>query len=1757
MALCMLIGMPLSVNVGAADTLKVTAAVLPTHVAQATGLDADHTIVLLFNKNVTIDLSKTDVAVGFVNATNGTAAGAKFFGNTTANQNSIQAGNHTALVQSSHFGSANNYIVTLADDFPLSDVIREFNNRAGYHIVVRLFDKTSGIDNKVGGVVSGSEALAGSVPYAYGGCQSNGNINSRTVANNTYDFCDVKLTTDTEMPKMTAAEWTSELGVKVTYSHPVSSAGRVWGGVRIVNSQGKLMCWLADTNTYVPLSNATGSKIEYLQSRRDPLTEASASQSFNLSQTTAQAFGSFAAGSKKDMSWFKAHLEACQAANPSETFRLAYVIEESSSNAALGEVAQNWYVSGMYTADGKPLSATNSKTTTGPDTIIMPLSDWDKVTVEKLDVTSDTTIEVTFSHPVKLDMNAYYGLRVIDPALGNLVGPNDSNYQLSFSSKVAKSGATYDTVWRFTTGSSITAFVRNKYFFGGKNHYLSLPLCFAIQEAANVANDGVMQAVTTQDGKALFNPNKTTSGRENFWMSIMGDDFFHMAEADRPVAVLADDCQVLLTTKGVSSTAFGSKVYLRAYNAQGQLLKMSGKDAQWQVPLTKVEPSGTCYLMKGTISANFGTNKYSAIKAMLDDRFDDYTLELVVVDGKFNPGICQNLTNYANFKIMPASALYSNDTEDVGVIAMNQNIVTITDVEVLNDMSSADGNKYVIVTFSHDIDMALFEANATGNAAFLFTSAYGLDNWINADGGVGGAGPADQAPVQDMVQYGNAGNKVIGKVPFYEYAQMMNALSRLEQNHPSITYEYTIRMRFEMPAGYEATKFPLNYNVKPLDANILPLFMQTAWANNGKGRTFADVDGTAAPLDMIAEQLSDHTIRLTFGYWQDGVFMPEAVTVNDSVYKPYIGLRMVNGQNILIYGNRDNTGTTLASQSTGRAMQWSAQSYEMLNDTQMLITFPKNVNISDVMDKSNMPPGLVNFEIKVAIEEVVARNGVSDPACISGNGGVYAIVSKNNPNRHLACDMAKTGGHWDGAYASFEPLDPSTPIEVKDGEVKITGENMATFEWTEAVDMGTAYYGFRYVDPTTCSLLYYDAESDTVTVAASHKDANDQTVDHTPLQFTAYVAYADASKVKMTARLSNAARFDVRDFGDLINPDPNSEWGKIKAKYDGVIKLCMEEKGNSMPGIIDSFAGVDGKAILAQPFIGAWSDGVYVDLTGEPIVGELSMTSVKAVSDSTIVVSFSAPVKVLDSAPFAAVRAYNDKNVLLYYNTLTKEYTTDKAQVNAEGKPMYKDADGNPTTEATSADGKTQYARIDNVVMQWNGTWSYNNDEHTELAFVIGGRSGAPTKTFFDVLTFDWSSIGAYIMFALEESGADMVVRDNHVNNIVRADDPTIALDGNFFPYDRDNCRGAIEMTFTPKRITASVQVLSDLQMRIKFSAPVEADPNTYMAVRMLDKDMNLMWNADKTVPYQWSGTWKYESDAKTSIIWTFNTSYSIWGAETLYELLNWKDALEQFKGEGNLYFVIEEKDTKDLKVGRLNNLVETIASLDGTNHLYGTVGTGYDGAAMTVDAKLLSGDPLELESVTAIDEKTMKVKFTREVAFKEGDEAVSMAIRYLTESGDSEVLTDGKTAIFKGDWKYDGEDKTTVVWTLNSKHTDSLTEIFTFGGNFEWNKGARCAFVIMDQDKEYYSPAKSMRINGVTDITGVHHLIANYATKDFIMAQMDVTIAYELPTVTVEPEQQIEYYTDYKTYIYAAAGIGVILLIAALVVAVSKKKAR
>ena len=103
MALCMLIGMPLSVNVGATEALKVAAAVhVPASIASdsnSSGLDANKSVALYFNKNVAIDLSKTGAVIVQCNAQG-------------------KAVNYwkATITANTAYGSSNNYVVTINSD---------------------------------------------------------------------------------------------------------------------------------------------------------------------------------------------------------------------------------------------------------------------------------------------------------------------------------------------------------------------------------------------------------------------------------------------------------------------------------------------------------------------------------------------------------------------------------------------------------------------------------------------------------------------------------------------------------------------------------------------------------------------------------------------------------------------------------------------------------------------------------------------------------------------------------------------------------------------------------------------------------------------------------------------------------------------------------------------------------------------------------------------------------------------------------------------------------------------------------------------------------------------------------------------------------------------------------------------------------------------------------------------------------------------------------------------------------------------------------------------------------------------------------------------------------------------------------------------------------------------------------------------------------------------------------------------------------
>jgi len=1557
LAACMLIGMPLSIDVSAADNadLSVIAFALPESIATATGFDPDHTILLSFNKDVSIDLTKTDVAVGFVKTTTGEAAGAKYFGNTSANQNSIQATTHTTLVKSEVFGETNNYIVTLANDYPLSDIVTEFGTRTSpWAIVVRLFDEATASgtarNNVVDGVkVDGATLAAKTGTRKY--CGVNGNIrgNDSTYlgeSSNTNDYYDIPLIYADSAMGLKNAEWTAEDKVEITFTQSIkTTADTLYSGMRIVNSKNEPVYYNPNGSDKYSTEKSEGAELLQLAV---PLTDGADKTVFTVTEKSATATDGYPAGSVKNYSWFKEHLDDCQAEETEETFRIAYVLEDTAQ--------KNWFINSLTAAaSGCPMPATEY----GSKAIFNVRSYADPLVLEEITFVDTRWVDMTFSEEVTLTGGGF-GLAIVKD--GKIL---ENMYPGSWNGFAQ--GTTYSKTWRMALYNS------NAYQFDSQKfiteRYLGYwkaqgaGLYFYLRDAASNVNNGLIDSVKTKSGKMLSNasfgqfPAQT---QEHYYVSV--EDKIYL----KPMAYVADGGTLLFSTTGLAGIGgwSGSYMYLRAYDDNANVLTINSQAAQWKLSVNSNArfngPNSLYCSSVLNVTPNHGVSKYYDIVALLDATFPNgYNLKLVIDDNGAKNGVLDNIQGYnASTKQMglkvQADAQYSTNTRDVAVIPFGE-MVTVESVKI-NEKGEA------LVTFSHNIDVDHLLGKLKDYGDFYLTISQTGSNSFVADAS---GNPLAQTAIGNFKKFSD--NQIIGMVNPARYNTMMEKF-----NAKKDTDNWAIRMRIEMETGYltNVGKIPVNDNIVATEDGVLSPYMHSFWGTSViSGRVWCDVD---------------------------------------------------------------------------------------------------------------------------------------------------------------SCAALKT-------------------IKVKNWAATITGQNSFTFTWTKPVNMGDGYRGIRYVDENG-NLLYYHADTDTVSTATNGQ----------ALQWTTVLEYANDAKTKVNGRLGGAGLYGVHDLADLLEPAADSEWGKIKAKYNGTFKLCMEEKGNAIQGYVETYQGADGSPIIEYPLRDAGWDGIYIDIKGEVIKGELSVVSVKAISDAVIEVTFSGPVEFL-SNPYTALRFYQGSE-LVYYNTLTKEFTLATKQVNADGQLMYTDADGNPTTESASADGSVAYKQIDNMPMQWAATILNISKDKTVVRYAIGGRVGAPVNGITDLLAYDWEAAGGKLLFTYEENGDDARTFDQHINNIVRADDDRIALEGNLFSGRLDRARFEVEQVYTPVTITSKATVISDTQIRIDFSQPVNVDENTYMAVRMLNKkDMSLMWSGkvNVSVAYQWPGTWEYANNTKTAIVWTINSSRSIWGAKNLYDLLNWAGPLVRYKSQGDFYFVMEEKHTTENPIGRLNQRVETIASLDGTNHLVGNGGTGYDNRYMTLNAKPLSGEELKLESVTAVDEHTLKVKFNRPVAFKEGDEKVSMAIRYLTESGDSETLTDGKTAIFKGDWKYDENDKSVVIWTLNSKHTDSLTELLTFSGNFRWNSSARCAFVISDANADYYCPYRSMRINGITDQSGVHHLVANYSTTDSMMTQMDITVGYELPVITPEKDQKIEYYTDYLTYILVAAGLALAFVVVAVVVVISKKKER
>lgn len=1176
--------------------------------------------------------------------------------------------------------------------------------------------------------------------------------------------------------------------------------------------------------------------------------------------------------------------------------------------------------------------------------------------------------------------------------------------------------------------------------------------------------------------------------------------------------------------------------YLRVFDATtGALLTHdpaamtaggSSNHLQWAVvDWTKADASGKYWIGTLNGSAYFapGVNTYSEICDYLGriNGLGNYVVQLSLVDW----ADAKIYNNYLVDSVVAVSdsgkKLFADNRQDGGedraVCSLSESL-QITDIQVHD-------NAYLVMTFSHDVDVDSI-IDAINNRK--------VDVWLTAQADMVGAPYAD--PIVDKEghihyqlthaqRFGDATDKVL----FSD-----NLWARFKARCDALTGNFDIAVRFE-GGGNNGTTSHVVPGFTALDSDVLPLYRSNPSPDSWGGRhwvTSEALDGNQTELTMDkVEQLSKNELLVTFS---------EAVTIDTAM--PYMMLRMVDTSDRLIWGIRTSTGTTAALGEVigvpSAPMQWSSTGWKYANDDptspdyhkQIIVSLGESMDIAKLLDKDNFPEALKGYEIKFGIEEIEPQ--------IYENNRVQGVT--NASGQQLSA--TKVLGGWDGAYCSIDPttiLTPETVITVSDAT--ITAENQITFKFSHSVNLGnggtyTAF--FRYVDPN--GVLYgNDAEG--------------------YMQIGAYMNYADETFTTMTAHLTPNTKWGVYDIGDMINPT-----GALKEYMDahpGKWVLCLEETENPHPAIIDTFGGKDGNIIEAKPMIAGWNDGLYIDITGTPIAGELNVTGVEIISDTQVKVTFSAPVAYKqvngkDSMPFVSLRLYNADKNLLFWNPYTKEYTTVEAMLDKDGNRIYENQNGYTLeSEGYNAEGVwVPYLAMKNQAMQWVGSPKWGDNAHTTILYTLSGGAQLPIQNLTDIINYDFSVFGegSFLGFDIEENTPGMIAANGHVDNIVRADNAAIALDANFFPHHRDSVMWTLDMIklgYKPYKITSNTKIISDTQIRVTFSEPVTITYYPFMAIRMIDKDGNLMWSGkeNNSTPYQWSGSWEWENESHTSLVWTMHSG--IMGGRTIYELANWAGVLQKFKNDATWMFVIEEAPyaAEGYEIGMFNGLVDNISSKDGTVHLTSTYSKGYDGILTRLNIEDLIGPEIELLSAQALDDQTIKLTFTEAVDI---DDSVSMGVRYLTESGDSEVLTDGKTANFKGDWKYADDSKKVIIWTLNSKNAENLTDILNYNGKLEWNKGARVAFVIMD-DEENRAVSSAMRINGIYDLTnGFRRLKANYATEDYPMTQLDIEVLYDLPAPEASADEigNVIYVTNYIPFIIASvvmvAGACVVVII-------------
>lgn len=804
-------------------------------------------------------------------------------------------------------------------------------------------------------------------------------------------------------------------------------------------------------------------------------------------------------------------------------------------------------------------------------------------------------------------------------------------------------------------------------------------------------------------------------------------------------------------------------------------------------------------------------------------------------------------------------------------------------------------------------------------------------------------------------------------------------------------------------------------------------------ATNGGARCFTAVDLSAldyVTVTGVETTEKNNVLKVTFS---------EPVVLNANGTQAEYWLRIMNENEELMWAVGDGT---YGVAETGTPLQWKG----VLTQTEDPCVYNWTMasgggafgyySIAPVYDYLNAnSTGLAGCTVALCFEQQIPSDTVNYADLIDN-------ITSSDGSKTLAATNLSRGGFRCFIEVANNISSDSITVE----SVVATANDTVLVTFSEEVtntlynESAGGYVALRLVDEN--DNLMFVKKDNTLTIVEA---------DGTPVQFSGqFKPTEDASVWEFVT--------DGADISYLLDATkPDGRWAGYQFKF------CIEQQLNAQAenasGYVDNFTSLDGLRMLEGESV-LW-DRNYSPISidyADPYFDTIHLQSAKAVSESVALLQFSEPIEFAGDY-FTAIRLVSEGNYLGW------------------------------TGEENNS-----------TPLQFTGYLTYaDENDHSKVYFVLNGGQEFGVKTIQDVIEMNGQLEqyrGTYTAaICIEEKNCpatsglvESIVGENNANKILEAENffRIGYLDGAYVPVTSDLTLSSL--------FVESVTAINDLQLVVKFNQAIDlnAENATFMAVRLVDDDNNLLWDGkvNESTAMQWTGDWTWNNDAHTEILWTINGG-NTYGASNLREVLNKEGELEAFK-DAKVAFCIEELPPNIFgDSGYIDNITTKGNSV---NHLAGNKLGGYDGVYtdITVGFDL---DPLTYYA-TAINDMQLYIQFSDSV---EITGSPFMAIRYI--AGDNALLwSDGEgTSVpyqFAGSWEWANNSHTAIIWTMNGSNTclaNSITDVYNYVNGLCVKEGCSIKMCIEELPADGFAVHSfDNLIHNIVSADGQRHLSAN-----------------------------------------------------------------